>query len=259
MKIISTICLAFILFAPSVYGADKMLNLSAKTLSPTEVNQIKNENLGKSTANNYATIITIENIPDIENFKIKIERPLLKEIPSEKNKKFHDQIDIKREAMVKMGKDFGTDFPCFMIQSNGFLPGEEVSLIVECKNYKSAPLKFSPHPLQMKSAIDKATVSIRLAGLGMSTYAINFKDFNPNEKIKYTSESCGELISKTFEAKSNVTMLLTCGVIGYEGGLDTFKIIRNNGEALEITFPWGTDLVEHLYGGQKGMEAKTQN
>jgi hypothetical protein len=255
MKIIAMICLAFTFFVPSVYGADKILKLSTKTLSPSKVKNNQNERFRETALNYYATLLCVENIGDVVDLKIKIGRPNLRELPGE-DKIFHEEIDITKEQMEKMGNDFGAPFPCCIITSNSFMPGEEILVVVEGKNCKSAPLKINPHPLEMKSAIDNACVTVRLLSIATSNFSFTFDGFSPNEKIAMISKNCGETISHKFIVNSQTAFLLACGVIGSKGGLDTVIFTRPNGEVLEITIPWGTDLIEHLYGGKKGIEGK---
>lgn len=255
MKIIPMICLALTLSTSSIYGAEKPIKLSRKTVSPSEVSKSKSENLKEFASNNYATLISLENAPDSPNFKIRIERPLLREIPSEKNRKFHIEIDLKKELMSTMAEEFGTDFPCFVITSQGFLPGEEVILTVESDGFKSAPLKFYPHPIEMRSTVDNAKITVRLTGLIFSTtmYCFYLKDFLPNEKIKYSSESCGEVLANDLNVRADLVFSLTCGVVGNNGGLDTVKFYRDNGEILEVTIPWGLYLEDYLAGEKKAI------
>jgi hypothetical protein len=259
MKVIAILCIAMTLFTSTIFGADKILKLERETITPRQVNQSKNPDLLEFAADNYASLISIENAPDSPRFKVRIERPLFRDVPSEKDKKFHIEIDLSKDLLAKMAVDFDNKFPCFVITSQGFLPGEEVNLHVECDGHKSAVLKFYPHPIEMKSDTDEANITVRLTSMVFSNtmYCFYFKDFLPDEEVKYAAESCGEFLTNELKVKQDLVFGLTCGVEGYDGGIETFKLYRTNGEVLEVAFPWGHHLEEYLGGDKKAIVTQT--
>jgi hypothetical protein len=255
MKIFSILTLVLATMTASIHGLEKEMIISTKVLSPSEINHSNSNILKEEATDNYATILTFDKLPEESIIKMKIERPILREIPSEKNKKYHEVIELTREELLISSQNLKMDKPCMTFTSSGFLPGEEVKIFLECKGYKSKPITHIPHPVKLSSKVDGAHIKVRLSSLSMSNYYFNLVNFKPGEKVKYNSNNCGEVLSGVLDVKENMTFSLACGVKGFTGGLDKVKFIRSNGEVIEVTLPWGDELVEHLYGQKNAVIA----
>lgn len=249
MKLLLSLTLLFTAVAHSIYASEKELSVSCKILTPTEVKYSKVDALKIVASDKHATIISFEHLPKESEVHIKVERPLLREIPSEKDKKYHQEFFFTSDGLMLTSESLQNDKPCFLLTSDGYLPGEEVKIYFECNGYKSKPLVHTPQPIKLKSRVDGACIKIKLKDLISGNYQFEFVGFQPKEKIKFTSTNCGEVISG--EHTTNNGLALMCGVVGFKGGLDRIKFTRGNGEVLEVTLPWGTELLGYLTGEKK--------
>jgi hypothetical protein len=107
----------------------------------------------------------------------------------------------------------------------------------------------------MSSKVDNARIQVQISSISLSNYNFEFSGFQPDEKIKYVSNSTGETILDILDVGENTTLSLMSGVIGYKGDYDRIMFIPKNGEVFELTLPWGNEIIEHLLGTKKAVVA----
>lgn len=113
----------------------------------------------------------------------------------------------------------------------------------------AAPLRATPglrrqKPLVSKEvAQDGAKVDVRVQSVEHSMFELSGKGFKPHESIKFTSTSCGEVISLEIQADQNgdlPPMGLSPAVVGEAWGICQIDLVREQEkDSLHLEFPWG--------------------
>jgi hypothetical protein len=215
--------------------------LSAQKLSVTN----KYPTLETMDPGAHKILIRFPNLPDVETFVFRLERPAIQE---------NTFKYIFKNDLINTGEQLGEKVPTATLSSRSFLPGEKIKYIVEEKTdkigkakFKSKPLELTPNPLIVQSK-DGATIKANLGIYDPTCYWINFSGFKEREQIEFVSSSSGESGRSLIRFDKPITMNYMPGVVGKNGGFAQIKIIRSNGEELKLDLPWGSELNFYLKG-----------
>lgn len=221
------------------------LSVSIEKFTPSEsINNLKYPEIKNTNPGHHKNVVTIYNLDRSKTYIWKIGRESVGRKGLKKVQEFPAKI------LFENAEYYGRDHPILAVSSLGFIPGEEVSFLIESEDEKDqVHFKFTPLPLLTKSRTDQAEVEAKLKSITPAVFKISLKNFKAGEKIQVTSVSCKETMTWELDYKDNDVFLHMPEVVNEIGGLDkvTFKRIRT-GEELSFTLPWGMELIKHLTG-----------
>ena len=173
-------------------------------------------------------------------------------------------ISISRHCLL-MGKMKGdrvklgeiNDF-ALGVSALGFIPGVPVSFTFKnSRNSINEKIVLVPNRIFAKSSKDNAMVEAKLTVVNPAGYLIALEGFTEGEEILMRSVSYDEVIEHKFQFDKPISLMLTPGVLGKEGGIGRVTFVRSSGESLKLDLPWGLKWIEYLKYYDKDGSVKT--
>ncbi|MFB5616944.1 MAG: hypothetical protein ACE5RS_07365 [Nitrosopumilus sp.] len=248
------ILLLLVVFHP-VFSNQKhpcTLHLSKIDLSKIDKNDLDPDALFWMEKSHIAGMISVENLPKKNtSYNVKIERPLFKDMDKKLFTSMPERIvKIYSIDMLAYQKRISYKFPVLLnIVSAGYLPGEKINVILLNKKKKElGKLSWIPNPIEKTFSDEKAKITIEYTLLKNSWYTVTFSGFEKGEVVKVESSSGFEKLPATDFNVDQKRMRYSNGVIGGEGGVSCFTVVRKNGEKIVFKLPWGKSIFPYLRG-----------
>lgn len=136
--------------------------------------------------------------------------------------------------------------PIFGLNSIGFVPGERVTYRFQDGDKVLCETSCIPKPLIAVSKEGTFRMEGELLTFNLTTWQLKFQGIEEGELLFSISTSCGEVLSREYEYRSNTIRTLCPEVLGEEGGLNEVTIRRLNGDQAVLVMPWGSEILAEL-------------
>ena len=243
MKFFIVLLYASVLVVANLYSHEKTRSFPIETLSATEIAQSsKYKPLDSFNPGHHKTIIRLHALPQADTYIAKVKRPLIE--------KETLQYEYSAEMLKNNGKNLGESLPMLLLSSQGYLPGEKITLILETDKGEvvGQAVDCIPHPIIQEMRSGECVLKGELVTLFPTTYHLSLEGVQLFEVLKFSSHSSGEVIEKSLGYSNGSVIALSPGVLGKEGGFCFVTITRQTGDAFKVTLPWGGELMNHLEG-----------
>lgn len=239
------ICLASVLLSLTFLSLNAGgIKLSSETICIDDVpNSSLSEMLEGMDPGHHKTILKLEKYPIEMEYILTVKRSKIRKT---ENFNLHFDVEKMRE-----------NAPLIFVTSKYFMPGEKIELIVSTKNghYQSEGFSLVPNPMIKFDRKNEAKVTVEMVAFAKDAtdYRILLEGFQEGEKIQFLSKSADEEIAHGIEYKSINIIYYSPAVIGKSGGIAELSFIRENGEQITMTLPWGDALFPYLKGEVKPL------
>lgn len=155
-----------------------------------------------------------------------------------------EQLRIDDTGCVEIN---GKKFLFYSLPSSGFAYGEKVKYRFELSDGTLlAEANYIPKPIRLASQEGTFFLEAVLVEMKPTTYCFYFNGLNENESLHLSSISDPEVIESDFMYHLNDATLFLPGVFGKNGGKAAVKIIRQSGDTIVCSLPWGADIIQEL-------------
>lgn len=159
-----------------------------------------------------------------------------------------DRAIVQRYGTCISSQKRGTDELKLVLISQGYLPGEEISITLQNTQgtYKEQ-FFVTPFPLIGENKNDNTKLVAKLISRNPSVYFIEFYGYDPKEELSFVSISNNEngVFRMTLENKS---LVYAPSTLTEKSGLAHYSIVRDSGGITTVHLPWGFQLENNLLG-----------
>ena len=243
------------MFCLSVFSQENSCKLRVEgvSLQSEYINRCDPSFVSELVKKHLGFIISVDNLPEDESeFFLLIERPLFANgflgFSSEQANRI---VKVSRDQLLLQQKGLSYPFPVITsFSSAGYAPGERVEIhLLNHNQHELSKVAFIPSPLRKRSKDGVAKILFECISLESSWYKASFTGFEENEVVMFESESGSEkILPQKLNINKSLMFNYSNAVVGMNGGVSRFTVIRDNGEKLVFKLPWGIKLMPYFKG-----------
>jgi hypothetical protein len=171
---------------------------------------------------------------DAENIQYILERPLISKVVQQ------EVCNLKSMKEQEL-----------CIGSQTVIPGEIMTLKMQDENGNEIDnFEFCPNPIIVKSSLDEGQIAFEL--LDSELYRITA---DLEGEVIFESVSKGERMLNVMPSFKTAGTFYAPAVIGYAGGVAHLKFLRESGEELSVSLPWGKAVEDAVKAHAKNKGA----